>query len=185
MGHEREEKKTRKQPPLERVSEEIVLEGDKLGFSEGTEMKGMLIYKQSLLITDQEFQRTQWENLEEEEGGCGVWDQQHDMRIHVLRKTTVAYRPWDFCRDCSKLGPEAWQDERLMRKRTINSSHDPEQVTWQHKVFQVTSPSYNSYNSRSRWYGHLVPPLHPVRTVTPVTRVQRNTLSQIAGNGVS
>lgn len=59
MGHEREEKKTRKQPPLERVSEEIVLEGDKLGFSEGTEMKGMLIYKQSLLITDQEFQRTQ------------------------------------------------------------------------------------------------------------------------------
>ena len=40
-----------------------VLEGGKLSFSEDMEKKGTLLYKQSLLITDQEFQRTQRENL--------------------------------------------------------------------------------------------------------------------------
>lgn len=97
----------------------------------------------------------------------------------------VVYRAWDFWRTAVNWGlrRDKINIKRLMRKRTINSSHNPEQMTWHCKGVQVISPSYNSCNSRSGWCGHWVTPLYPARIMSYVIKVQRTTLSQIARNG--
>ena len=97
----------------------------------------------------------------------------------------VVYRAWDFWRTAVNwsLRHDKINIKRLMRKRTVNSSHNPEQMTWHRKGVQVISPSYNSCNSRSGWCGHWVPPLYPARIMSYVIKVQRTTLSQIARNG--
>ena len=97
----------------------------------------------------------------------------------------VVYRAWDFWRTAVNWGlrHDMINIKRLMRKRTINSSHNPEQMTWHRKGVQVISPSYNSCNSRSGWCGRWVPPLCPARIMSYVIKVQRTTLSQIARKG--